>query len=469
MKAVSSQSSEAPVEYRSIHPIYQAARSTAWALWAITCWALYLSGQWELGWTIGIEAVLIALHALWTRNKAVGSMERTHTIDAFGAATFFLAGLHPATLGGAIFYLIFVPFLLLPPRRVRPIVARVALIIAPAMAASLLFDLSRPIGVPPELITIAMDLLALGIIATLCSVAFANIRRLRTREASALAAERKASAIKDEFVAMVSHELRTPLTGIVGFAGMLRESWHDLAPGEVDELLQLVSDESQHLERLVEDILAIPRLDTESVGIEPALVEIRPVFEQVAALVFPGAAGDKVTIEIPSVATAWVDPDRVRQIATNLLENARKYGGNHVTIEGSFHADKYMVVVADNGPGIPEDDRERIFVPFEQLDQDPAFEKKGLGLGLPIARKVIRAMGGDMWVEAAEPTGCRFCFTMILGPAYENIRPKPLVAVVPVNSNRPSEPGLSSGRHGTRMVRSPVSNRDGKARHLAEG
>ena len=115
------------------------------------------------------------------------------------------------------------------------------------------------------------------------------------------------------------------------------------------------------------------------------------------------------------------DPNRVEQVLRNLLENARKYGGDRVVIDAERRDDLWAVVVADNGPGVPEEDRERIFEGFEQLSQGDTRSSNGLGLGLFITRRLIQAMGGTIWYEPGFPVGSRFCFTL---PAAEADQPR---------------------------------------------
>jgi signal transduction histidine kinase len=115
------------------------------------------------------------------------------------------------------------------------------------------------------------------------------------------------------------------------------------------------------------------------------------------------------------------DPTRLRQVLRNLLENASKYGGEQVLIEGELSGPgRYTVSVSDNGRGVPSSEQERIFEHFEQLSTGDARLQQGVGLGLPIARKLARAMGGDLWYEDLFPVGSKFRFTVALAQATEN-------------------------------------------------
>jgi signal transduction histidine kinase len=118
-------------------------------------------------------------------------------------------------------------------------------------------------------------------------------------------------------------------------------------------------------------------------------------------------------VSIPSGVTVFADRTRLRQIMRNLLENARKYGGDEILIEGELSGPGiYTVAVSDNGVGVAPEDRERIFQHFEQLSTGDGRLQQGVGLGLPIARRLARAMGGDLWYEDRFPVGARFRFNV---------------------------------------------------------
>ncbi len=210
---------------------------------------------------------------------------------------------------------------------------------------------------------------------------------------------------------MVSHELRTPLTSIAGFTDALRESWANLDDKEIEEFLIIMRRETGHLRDLVEDILVIPRLETGHLRMDAETLDLRKECFDIADLALQDF-NTEFDIAIPTSVAVHADPVRLRQVLRNLLENALKYGGDQVLIEGEPDGSMFRVVVTDNGPGVPEIDRERIFDHFEQLTKGDSRVSQGVGLGLPIARKLVRAMGGDLWYESRFPTGSRFCFTL---------------------------------------------------------
>ena len=236
--------------------------------------------------------------------------------------------------------------------------------------------------------------------------------REREREVKRLSEE--AHTIKNDFVAMVSHELRTPLTSIAGFAETLVESWRDLPEEEVDEFLTIINKQAIYLGDLVEDVLVIPRLEANRLRLDPELFDLGDLIEDVAQMVFPNGGRKTSLVSLPDGVRVYADRRRVQQIVRNLMENARKYGGDQIMGEGFVVGDQDTVIISDNGPGRADDDTLRIFENFEQVSKGDAREATGIGLGLPIARRLARFMGGDVWYERRFPTGARFCYSLPL-------------------------------------------------------
>ena len=260
--------------------------------------------------------------------------------------------------------------------------------------------------------SISIGAIALLVVVLVAWIASRLIRQARDRELRAHEAAEHARRMKDEFVSMVSHELRTPLTSIAGFADTLRASWRSLPDTEVDEFLRIITGQAHHLGELVEDVLVIPRLEAGRLQIESSAFDLAELANEAIDLVFPPGNGRDVSVVVPGGIVAFADRRRVMQIVRNLCENAKKYGGDQILVEGLALRNQYLLVVADNGPGVVSTDRERIFEHFEQVTKGDARREDGIGLGLPIARRLARAMGGDVWYEERFPTGARFCFTL---------------------------------------------------------
>ncbi|MCH8971768.1 MAG: HAMP domain-containing histidine kinase [Acidobacteria bacterium] len=252
----------------------------------------------------------------------------------------------------------------------------------------------------------------MGLVALLWAQRLTSQGRAREREVIRLSEE--ADTLKNDFVAMVSHELRTPLTTIAGFADILVRSWEDLPQEEVNEFLSIINRQSIYLGDLVEDVLVIPRLEVNRLPLEPELFDLGDLIEDVALMVFPSGEKKTSLVSLPDGVRVFADRRRVQQVMRNLMENARKYGGDQIMIEGFVMGDQYLVIISDNGPGVPDEETRRVFENFEQLSKGDTREALGIGLGLPIARRLARAMGGDVWYERRFPTGARFCYSLPL-------------------------------------------------------
>ncbi len=262
-------------------------------------------------------------------------------------------------------------------------------------------------GLPPWVALLCLLLAAVALVWS-----STRVRKSRARERAARQEAEEARHIKNDFVAMVSHELRTPLTSIAGFADTLAESWKVLSEGEIQEFLGYISKQSQYLGDLVEDVLVIPRLEAGRLRFRVDTFDLGSLVHEVANMLFPPGGGREAAVSLPAGVRLQADPKRVQQVVRNLLENARKYGGDQVLIEGFSHGEQYVLVVSDNGPGVPDGSIHTIFEHFEQLSKGDSRSSSGIGLGLPIARRLARAMGGEVWYERRFPTGSRFCFSL---------------------------------------------------------
>ncbi|MDI5920202.1 sensor histidine kinase [Halomonas sp. LR5S13] len=225
---------------------------------------------------------------------------------------------------------------------------------------------------------------------------------------------RELDRLKDEFVAMVSHELRTPLTSIRAFAEILRDSG-DLPDEKRRHFLDVVVRESQRLSRLIEEILDLARLESGRLTLEPQRLDLVALARHSVDAVHRLQENRGVTLEVeitPETATVIGDPDRLEQVIINLLDNAGKFADDDdpkVLLRLERYKDHYRLAVEDNGPGIAEDERERVFEKFHQIQRQDGGEARGRprgsGLGLPISRGIVAHLGGRLWVEEAPRLG----------------------------------------------------------------
>ncbi|HEX8940419.1 MAG TPA: PAS domain-containing protein [Candidatus Limnocylindrales bacterium] len=222
---------------------------------------------------------------------------------------------------------------------------------------------------------------------------------------------RQAEAAREAFLGVLAHELRTPLTSIAGGARLLARQSLDAAVRE--ELRADVESEAERMARVVENLLVLSRVER-GLGMavhDPVLVQ-RIVGAIVAAeqRIWPGVVF-QVDVE-PSLPVVRGDDELLGQVLRNLLSNAAKYGGGHVTIGARRDGDEVVLVVADDGPGIDPADRERV---FDLFYRSPRIHGRapGAGIGLFVVRRLVEAMGGEVELASA---GGGAAFTIRLAP-----------------------------------------------------
>jgi signal transduction histidine kinase len=222
--------------------------------------------------------------------------------------------------------------------------------------------------------------------------------------------------MKSDFVSTVSHELRTPLTSIYGFAETLLR--RDIGFGEEERgtFLGYIASESQRLIRIVDDLLNVARLESGTLGLAIADVDVPTVVDEVLARVDEQSAGEhQLVLELPpGGASARCDRHKLAQIVANLVDNAIKFSpeGGRITIAVRRRADAVEVRVSDEGVGIPPGDQQRIFTKFYRAGPALGPGAQGTGLGLFLARGLLAAMGGRIWVESKEGVGSTFAFEL---------------------------------------------------------
>ncbi len=213
-----------------------------------------------------------------------------------------------------------------------------------------------------------------------------------------------------EFVSDASHELRTPLTAIRGQLEVLARE-PSPSPQRVREVEEVAVREIARMERLVDDLLTLARLDE---GIGPALaqIEVGPFLRDLVAAA--SVADRRVEFGGGPQGTLLADPDRVAQVVRNLLRNATEHtpDGGRVGISAEAAGDRLRVYVDDDGAGIPAQERGRVFDRFHRVETSRARRSGGSGLGLAIARAIVEAHGGRIWAEDSPLGGARVAFEL---------------------------------------------------------
>lgn len=230
---------------------------------------------------------------------------------------------------------------------------------------------------------------------------------------------RRLEAVRKEFVANVSHELRTPLSLIKGYVETLNDSAAELPADDRQRFLQIIDKHTTRLERLVEDLLALSRLESGNPRLRREEIVIETLLEEIVDTYRTGekaAACEFVLDPEPEPSPVQADALRIAQVLGNLLENAVKYSGENVTIEAGTRreGDMVKVWVKDNGVGIAEKDLPHIFERFYRVDKGRSRESGGTGLGLSIVKHIVQLHGGQVWAESCRGEGTCICFTLPL-------------------------------------------------------
>jgi PAS domain S-box-containing protein len=244
------------------------------------------------------------------------------------------------------------------------------------------------------------------------------VRDLTERErleaaAAAAHAAREADRLKSELLSTVSHELRTPLAAIKGFTSTLLRYGDRLTLDEQREFLGDIEASSDRLAELVGNLLNMGRLEASLLSMEQESLDLAPLLREETAGFLPRLAGQHQTLmlDIPDhLPPVEADPRRIRQVLSNLLDNAAKYtpAGGRVTVRAWDDGDSVVFLVADSGPGIPADHLERIFDPFHRVDSGLTRTVGGTGLGLAITRRILDAHHGTIGVESPPDGGTTF-------------------------------------------------------------
>jgi signal transduction histidine kinase len=225
---------------------------------------------------------------------------------------------------------------------------------------------------------------------------------------------REAESMKRDFMNIAVHELRGPLTAIDGYAELL-ELEGAITDAEATQHLATIRRQATHAKGLAEDLLILARLESDDLGVAREVVPLPDVVQAVVdrSLARARLRGGEIEVRVTDEVRALGDPALVARVLGNLLTNAVAYAveSPHVGVTVGSQAGRAMVRVEDNGPGIPDDEQERIFARFSRGSRGSAVQ--GTGLGLYLSRECARRMGGDLVLESSSPqTGSSFLLTL---------------------------------------------------------
>ena len=244
----------------------------------------------------------------------------------------------------------------------------------------------------------------------------ANVNRMNDELQRLYRELETASRHKSEFLANMSHELRTPLNAIIGFSQVLRDGLFGEVNAKQEEYLEDILTSGHHLLALINDVLDLSKVEAGQVQLELAPFSIQDALERGVSMVREQATRNGVQVTLHANDGLHVvtgDERRVRQVIFNLLSNAVKFtsAGGSVDVTATRANGEVRVSVADTGPGITEDDLDRIFEEFQQTEAG-ARQHEGTGLGLALSKRFVEMHGGRIWCDSEVGKGSTFVFTI---------------------------------------------------------
>ena len=223
----------------------------------------------------------------------------------------------------------------------------------------------------------------------------------------------RVDAARSDLVATVSHEIRSPLTSVKGFTSTMLRKWDRFSDEQKRTMLETINHDADRVTRLLKELLAVSRIDAGRVQMHREMADVVEIVEGLVDRVRhreEGLGRDLVLTVDGAPPRMFVDPDKIEQVFSNLLENALKYApDSQVRITLTLERDQLHAVVADDGPGIPPDQSRRI---FEKFGRGRDQRRSGTGLGLYITRGLVHAHGGQVWCDESDTPGATFHVTL---------------------------------------------------------
>jgi signal transduction histidine kinase len=224
---------------------------------------------------------------------------------------------------------------------------------------------------------------------------------------------RTADEMKSTFISIVSHELRTPVTLIKGYASTLRRDDAKWDKHTVSDSLAVIEEEADRLSKMIDDLLDASRLQAGGLSLSKGDISLPVVANRVAEKLGTQSKQHTIVADFPEhFPVLLADETRIEQVLINLVSNALKYTPKgEIKIAGQARPEQVVVCVSDQGPGIEAKDLPHIFDRFYR-STNAAKKTKGAGLGLYLARAIIEAHGGHIWVDPKPDSGARICFSL---------------------------------------------------------
>ena len=246
-----------------------------------------------------------------------------------------------------------------------------------------------------------------------CTLALENDSNLKAREEAELSA--RSENLRANLLRSISHDLRTPLTSISGHAANLLANETGIFPDQRKALYQDIYDESIWLIDLVENLLSISRIENGRMQLQIQMEELSSILEEAAGRLLRQTRDHELVLEpLDEIILVRADARLIMQVINNLVGNAVKYTprGSLIRISAGVRDHMALVRVEDNGPGIPDSEKEKIFDMFYSISNTGGDTIRSTGLGLSLCRSIVQAHGGEIWVRDNEPSGSVFEFSI---------------------------------------------------------
>jgi PAS domain S-box-containing protein len=222
--------------------------------------------------------------------------------------------------------------------------------------------------------------------------------------------------IQQEFIAAISHELRAPIANISTTIEMMMTDTEDMQPDQQSRYLSILLGQSRRMEDFADSILDLFRLETGHLTLQPRPLPVNFLLEQTVRERQMTRSQHSFDVTPPATSLwMWADENGAQMALNNLIDNAVKYSpsGSTIKVQAEADTDGFVIIsVQDQGMGIAPEHQARIFDRFYRIDGSDAQSVYGQGLGLYIAKRLVEAMGGEIWVESKVGKGSRFAFTL---------------------------------------------------------
>jgi two-component system sensor histidine kinase KdpD len=249
--------------------------------------------------------------------------------------------------------------------------------------------------------------------AALVAIALERVHYVEVAQQALIRME--SERLRNSLLAALSHDLRTPLAALVGLAESLELTKPELS-GLQRDTAQAIAEEARRMNALVNNLLDMARIESGDVKLRREWQSVEEVVGGALKAIQPALANKRIEVALPAdLPLVEFDATLIERVLYNLLENAGKYtpAGTVIRIAAEVSGNQLLVTVSDNGPGVPQAQREAIFDKFTRGSRESA--TPGVGLGLAISRAIVEAHRGKIWVEDSGGIGARFCFTLPLG------------------------------------------------------